>query len=749
MSKAALSISVGLVSAAAHADFAAAGSPNSTADQSQSPTSNAEQGKTTDLQEVVVTAEKREERLLDVPIPLAVVKADELVENNQVRLTDYYMQVPGLSVAPGNQSGQLLSIRGLTTGSGGTVGVTIDDVPIGAGGSGALVSDIDPSNLARIEVLRGPQGTLYGADSMGGLLRYVTADPSTSGLSGRVEAGAESVQNGAELGYDARGAINVPLGENLAMRASVFAREDPGYIDNPILGINGINKSDGSGGYLSLLWHASDSLSVKLNALFQKVDGNSTNDETSFSFINNLPMAPLQLQQGYIAGVGPYSRTFQFYSATLTDKIGNVELTSITSYHVASFTDSFDFTNAFAGLSQYIFGVPTSRFNDVSDDYTFSQEVRLTFPLGSRVDGLLGGFYTHGDSPYDQIAHAENAYTGATVGEVVNGYFPSWGSEAAVFGDLTFHITNRFDVQLGGRQSKDVGDTQSVFAGIYDTVVLGQPSPVINPVTHSASSPFTYLFTPRFMFTPDLMVYARLASGFRPGGFNSLSPEIPNQYQPDKTQTYEVGAKGDFLDHTLSVDTSVYYIDWKNIQVDYTSPSTGLTYTVNAGEAKSQGVELNVESHPLGGLRIAGWIAWNEAVVTGAPVTSSLGQDVGETLPWAPHFSGNLSVDDEFPVGTNLRGFVGAAVSYVGDRKDVFTGGNPVTGIANPRQDLPAYTRTDLHTGLIDDSWKVSLYANNVTNQRGLISGGALTGDPYALFYIQPLTVGISVTRTF
>src|SRR6202012_4446346 len=177
----------------------------------------------------------------DVPVPVTAIRADKLISDNQVRLQDYFTSVPGLSYAPNNQN-QYVTIRGITTGgfSNPTVGVVIDDVPFGASnalGGGQVIPDFDPGDLARVEVLRGPQGTLYGASSMGGLLKFVTVDPSTDGVSGRVEAGVSDVSHGAELGYNVRGSINVPLSDTFAMRASAFTREDPGYVDNPVLGI--------------------------------------------------------------------------------------------------------------------------------------------------------------------------------------------------------------------------------------------------------------------------------------------------------------------------------------------------------------------------------------------------------------------------------------------------------------------------------------------------------------------------------
>ncbi|MEP7244765.1 MAG: TonB-dependent receptor plug domain-containing protein, partial [Gammaproteobacteria bacterium] len=239
------------------------------------------------LEEVVVTAQKRLERLQDVPVPVTAVTAASLVEQNQTRAQDFFSSVPGVNLQFQNNRSQL-AIRGITTGpvtGNPVVGYTIDDVPYGssAGIAGLFGSapDLDPAELERIEVLRGPQGTLYGAASIGGLVKYVTIDPSRDKVSGAVAVGTNTIHGpGNNVGYNVRGGINLPLGETFAVRASAFTREDPGYIDNVLTGKEGVNKVDVSGARVSALWRPSDALSVKLSALYQdrKVFGSSNID---------------------------------------------------------------------------------------------------------------------------------------------------------------------------------------------------------------------------------------------------------------------------------------------------------------------------------------------------------------------------------------------------------------------------------------------------------------------------------------
>jgi iron complex outermembrane receptor protein len=706
------------------------------------------------LEEVVVSAQKRNERLQDVPIPVSVISSSALTESNQVKLTDYYTEVPGLSVAPGPTSTNTLSIRGITTGAvasgppgpAPTVGIVIDDVPFGGtGGGDTLVPDFDPGDLARVEVLRGPQGTLYGASSLGGLMKFVTVDPSTDSIYGRVEAGTNSVFNGAQQGYSFRGSINVPITSDLAVRASAFTRLDPGYIDDPTLGLRGVNVAHASGGHIVVLWKPSDTASLKVNALYQKNTTNGTGDVTP-----NPPAlfgVPPQgdLQQYYPRDTAFNNTTIQAYSANFTDKFGNVELTSLTGYNSFKAYDSYDFAWVIGQQTEQYFGVVGTPERVSASITRFTQELRAAMPLGRRFDALFGGFFSHSVDKYRFGPFlATNAQTGAQAGywgDINLFSAPTDYTEYAAFGDLTYHVTDRIDVQMGGRESEyELVGKPWTYDGLFSTVVLGFPTTAnyqAFPEYTIKQSAFTYLLTPQFKISPGLMTYARFASGYRQGGSNAGTPGVPFVVNPDKTQDYEVGFKGEFFDHVFSVDTSLYYIDWKNIQLPLLNPG-GISFTGNGGAAKSQGVEVSTETRPMTGLTISAWVTLGEAVLTqGVP---SIFATAGEPLPNTPRFSGNVAVNKDFPISNEVTGFAGATVSYVGNREDIFA----VTG--PERQYLPAYAKTDIRAGTKFDSWAINFYVNNITDRRGMITGGVGNVVPYSFFLIQPRTIGMSVS---
>jgi outer membrane receptor protein involved in Fe transport len=699
------------------------------------------------LEEVVVTAQKREERLQDVPVPVTAISAAVLNEQNLVRVRDYFTRVPGLGMATTDYTGgdAKISIRGLSTGGIGygtnpTVGIVVDDVPYGAStsiGGGSLMPDLDPSELSRIEVLRGPQGTLYGANSIGGLLKFVTVDPSTSSLSGRVQAGVDGVQHGDAEGYNLRGAVNVPLSDTFAVRASGFTRRDPGYIDNVLTGKKSVNSADVNGGRLSTLWRPSEGTSLKLSALIQDTKRNGEDD------VDRLPGLG-ELQQRVWPGTGKHKAESQAYSANLTSKLGDYDLTILSGYNINSFDTNYDLTPTFfcVGFAQSIFGVDGCPWTADSKARKFSQEVRLSRPLGRRLDWLLGAFYTDEKVNTHEITWAADA-AGVVSGQIYDLNFSNTYREYAAFSGLTYHFTDQFNVQLGGRAI----DLRQSFAALWSGPFLsaiGAPNPSNFPKNVTKDHAFTYLVTPQYKASEDLMIYARLASGYRAGGPNFL-PALgtPLSYKPDSTQNYEIGVKGAAFDRALSFDASLYHIDWKDLQVYMLNKATGSAFFANTGSAKSEGLELSVEVVPRRGTTATAWIAWNNAVLTqDFPSTSVATGHTGDRLPFSSRFSGSASLDQKFPLGGNMTGFIGGSVSYVGERFDVFAAGPQ-------RQRLPGYAQTDLRVGVEYGPWRANLYVNNVADRLGVISGGIGNQIPYDFRYIQPRTVGMTVSRVF
>jgi outer membrane receptor protein involved in Fe transport len=688
------------------------------------------------IEEVIVTAQKKVERLQDVPVPITEVSADKLVEANQVRIQDFYTQFPAVTLTLAQQSADTLTVRGLPA------SITVDDVPLSIGTfleeAGGLSLDLDPSGLSQVEVLRGPQGTLYGANSEGGLLRYVTADPTSDRVKGRIDAGVSSIANGAEPGWNLRGSVNLPLGSDVAVLVDAFARQDAGYIDRPLLGIDGVNEAHTYGAHLSFLWHLSDALSVKLGAFFQQSRGDGTDD------VNVEPgLGPYD--QNYIAGVGPYKREGQLYNAVVKYKVGAFELTSVTGFLWTGFRDSVDGT--LSGLVPYSeFGIPGTDFTgfggtsmlvpESAHSHSLTQEVRLATQIGHFVDVLVGGFYNSAYGEYTESLLSADPTTGAVAGNLDTLGFRNAARVYAAFANLNFHLTDRFGVQVGGRQEYDRTYAYgSTYAGPGNPL-FGPPTaaPTLVPAPNATGQKFTWLVTPQFRFTPDAMVYARAATGYAPGVGNAAGPGIPATSKPDTVTDYEVGAKTALFDHRWTIDVSAYHIKHTDIQAGLFSETAHVYYFGNSGSATSNGAELSTELRPATGLHLSGWVAYIRPKLS-TDVASGTGGAAG-ALSLSPKWSGNLSIDQTFPIAASVTGSAGAAATYLGDRGQ--------SGLV-----FPAYTRVDLHVGVKYGDWDARLYANNVTNRRGIINGGPGTLIPDSFYFITPRVIGLGISRTF
>jgi iron complex outermembrane recepter protein len=707
------------------------------------------------LEEVVVTAQKRSERAIDVPLSLSAINATDLAGNGYDQLKDYFAEVPGLSISARGSGRMTLVLRGITTSNVGnpTVGVTIDNAPFGESASSAqMVPDIDPFDLDHIEVLRGPQGTLYGASSIGGLVKYVMAKPDTQSFSARTEVDTSSTQHGG-VGYGVRGEANLPVTDDFAVRLSAFKREDAGYIRDVGQGKNNVNEGQVDGGRLAALWRVNDAVTIQSSALLQDSEAGATSDvDVNFNY---QPLyGPYEHQR--LPGTDGFKGSIHFYDTAIKADLGWANLESTSAYEQLRHIGPQDVTGTFGSLAQRIYGLPAepgvmivnnTRFNQ------FSQELRLSSPEDGRsLQWLYGLFYVHNASQIFQAIEAANMTTGAPLGlpALFSGPTPTTYREYAGFANVDYRFTPRFDVQVGGRYSKNIQDYTSTATGPLAGGTLVQTG-------NSSGNSLTYQVSPRFKISDDVLAYARVASGYRPGGPNGQIPGvvIPLSYKADTTVNYELGLKGEFLDRTLTVETAVFYIDWHDIQVLLTDQTTGSSYTTNGGTAKSQGAEASLQWNPLKGLTVTGSLAYTDAKLTqnlqtgiavnGNPLYTGFR---GDALPYSSKESGSLSVKQTVLLTGELSAFVGGAASYVGERFGNF-GNTPTT----PRFRLPGYMTADLRTGIEDRDWTVTLYVKNIGDKMGYVNAqarNATTGiSAYGVSLIQPRTVGLSINKNW
>jgi outer membrane receptor protein involved in Fe transport len=704
------------------------------------------------IETVTVTARKSNELVQDVPMSISTVSAAQMVRENLVTVRDYYSKIPGLNV--GRTGGRTdISIRGITTGANTnpTMAVTIDDSPFGSstsgGGGSQMMPDLDPFDLQRIEVLRGPQGTLYGASNLGGLIKYVTVAPNPNKLSGKVQVDGSSVAHG-DAGYGVRGAINIPIiKQELALRVSVVQREDPGWIDNRTTGESNVNSTTFKGGRAAILWTPNDRFTVKASGLHQKAVGNGTATEAIDTKTN-------LLYGEYVAaampGTGQYERTIDFGDLVMTGDLGFATLTSTTSYGRLKFEGPQDLSSVFGGLLERILQAPlgASTTSPLSLNKR-TQEFRLDSPEGaSKLDWRAGLFFTDEDATSGQTITARVRTTGALVGAPVLSSSNSTTSykEYAAFGVLTYHFTDQFDVQGGIRYSEN----QQAYFSRSSGILVGT-KPDFNGESKESKS--TYMLTPRYKVSKDLMVYGTVSTGYRPGGPNTtLATNIPTTYGSDTTTNFELGAKGQFFNNRLAVDAAVFYIDWKDLQVVLRDAATAFSYTANAGGAKSEGAEVSAVFYPAKGWTVSGNAAYTHAILTTSAGATSNGF-AGDMLPYVAKLTGALSINRDFTLSNGWTAFAGVSGAFVGDRYMSF-GETPTT----TRYHAPSYASFGLAAGVRNGDWTFNAFVKNLSDKRGILSLGSTaavapsTAFPItqsSLNTITPRTIGMSLARTF
>jgi outer membrane receptor protein involved in Fe transport len=681
-------------------------------------------------QDIIVTARKRDERLIDVPQSVSVISPETLDQVHAQRFADYFTRVPSASIVE-TQAGQTrLVLRGINTnGVGATVATYVDETPYGSSTSlanGAILTpDIDPFDLERVEILRGPQGTLYGANSLGGLVKYVTVAPQTDGIHAAAEAGVEDISNGA-AGWSGRAALNLPVGKSIAIRGSGYYRDDPGYIDDPVLGRD-VNGDRTYGGRVSVLVRPVDALTLRGTVFLQNIDSNTSNTVDSDP-VTLQPVLGDLLQKRLV--MEPNHVKYRIYNATGDYDFGSVALTSSTSWATLDQKQIQDITGLYGPLLSSIFGAPVGAIiNQNVTQRRFTQEVRLASTGKTAFDWTLGGFYTREKNAIIQSIDALDDPSGAHLPGFDGLAFATVGStyrEIAGFANATYHFSPRFDLSVGGRYSHNTQTTIQTSSG-----PLAGDS---NLNASSSDNVFTYSVAPSFKPNDHVTIYARVARGYRPGGPNALPPTAPNsvphEFGPDTTTDYEAGVKTELLDRKLSFDLTGFYTQWDNIQLFASVGGFGVN--TNGGSARSEGIELSVAARPIKGLTLGANGAFVDAILT-ADAPAVVGGLKGDRLPYAPRFSSTLSADYEQALSGTVKGTIGASWRYTGERKSAFD-----TSLG--QRSMPAYSQVDAHAGVSFDRFRLDLFVRNLTDSRGLTDVGTVGSA-------QNGAIAVAVTR--
>ena len=740
--------------------------------------SSADNTKTTDFRTITVTANKRVENINKVGSAITVVGGEQLEKLNATQLSDYADYIPGFQVvsfgAPGKTTVSMRGIAPMSSGS--TIGTYIDETPVGSSGlyqrATQLALDLLPYDIDRVEVLRGPQGTLYGAGSMGGLLKYVMREPDLTETEFRVGGGLSKVQDG-EVGNTVRFGANLPISrDRLGLRLSYTRNEIPGYIDNSVNGEQDIDDGTQTSARAALLWQG-DAFRLKLSAMRQTADTDN-NANVALDPVSNEPLDGDLTNRIWFDE--RFSRDIDFYSATLDWDLGWADFTSATGYSDTTAFVRQDTTIEYGQFTNLGLGLPdpgSSFFDNALALKKLTQEFRLTSKSGGAFEWLLGAFYTKekGDNsqfialrqldgstlpaPYDAIA-----------GTLAYLELPTDYKEAAVFANASYRFTDRFKFGAGVRYAQnDQNFSQNVTEGLL--------LPLETTSNSSSENVLTWSLSPQFQLTEDTLLYGKVATGYQPGGPNVVLPGIPPSVDSSTLTSYELGMKGLFADNRLQLDLAAYRIDWEDIQIiTFFNGNSGLA---NGGKARSQGFELSAMFRPTTNLQLGFNANYTDAklsedlpplFIPSPPYVVQLNNGLdGDTLPYIPKYSWSATADYYFPLGSGWEGNVGAGLRWVdgrptatSERQVIMTTTTPPAIVADtitPPIEVGSYTSMDLYAGISNDAWSIRAYLKNATDERAYQTiadrTNGLTGEvPFRIGApIRPRTFGIEVDYRF
>jgi iron complex outermembrane recepter protein len=669
-----------------------------------------------ELEEVVVSAQKHgEERLQNVPISISVLNGSQLESPTIASVSDALNTIPGVAI---NQdytgAGSVVTVRGVAIGQtvfagSSPVAYYIDSVPFGLVRS-AVAPDQDAYDLERIEVLRGPQGTLYGASALNGVVRILTNDPDLNEFDVKAR-GAYSNTDGGGSNYQGDLAINVPLVDGkVAARAVLGYEDNGGWINSPVA--SGINNEDRENFRLKINGQLTDSLSIGLSywGSRDRWGAPSTgNDDYLNSSVNKQSV----------------ETDFDAYGLKVAYDFSGYTLTGTTSFLRFANDTVFDFTS----LLDFPFLLYTGLDSEVA-----SQEVLLNSPTVDNWRWSLGGIYRWGKESLYQDQPNLTPATGFFEQEI------DASRSYAGFGEITrLFLDGSVEATLGLRQFED------------HVVQHGRLFPT-DP--YQISDGKFNATTPRAVLTwhesTDLTLYGSYSQGFR-SGFPQDVASAQAGYAPvnaDKLFNYEIGAKGALFSGKLSFDLATYYMDWKGVQQTLQVPYQNIyvTAVVNGQSASGMGVDLSVTTSPTKGLVLGLTGSWNN-LETNSDIYSSgvLLFHKGDRLNYSPELTGGAWGNYEFPLGaTGLAGRFWASLNYTSPQRYVVNPGGPV--VIAQWGDPMVIGRVGV--ALVSPAhWSTSLYVENVTNERGALSRAL--DDPDLYTRIRPRTIGLQVDYHF
>ncbi|NJS13332.1 MAG: TonB-dependent receptor [Sphingopyxis sp.] len=702
-------------------------------------------------QDIVVTATRRDDRIIDIPQSIQAVSGATLERLGAASLQDVINQLPGVTGFSTGTGKSDFSIRGVASFGGGvidssTVGFYLDEVPLS---NASITPDVSLYDLERIEVLRGPQGTLYGEGSLGGTIRLVTRRPDLDDFEGELFSELSTTRSGG-TSYRGSAVLNVPIAtDHVALRVVGTYSSDGGFIDDAVGGQQDVNSAEFYNVRAALRIKPADMADIQLGYTRQKGIGGPEPLEAA-----DLDLA---LRQAFPQ---TFRDSFDLFSATVNLDLGAMDLVYAASYFDRRRNELADDLGT-GFLLEDALGIPVDNGvleDTTSPESTWTHEVRLLSTGDGAFNWLVGGYYKDRDvGLFSTTDSPDIGLIAPAATEVFRTEVSTSFRELAAFGEISFRVTDALKITGGTRvfrQDYDgISRTRLLTAIDPDT---GQPVALdTGPVPiRQRTRDVLYKASIDYRVSSDLLIYALFAQGVRGGGVNTrlFSSDIPRTFDPDAVDSYEIGFKLRALNGRLGLNASVYQLDWRNIQVGV-SPAVGIEFITNAGQARSRGVEAELTFRPTDGVTIGGGYALTNArlrsdVETAAATidTPALITPSGSRLANVAKHKFNIFADLRLPVTDAISAFARADGEYVGSiaaNLPLFAEGISVGPVVR----LPGYFNGNLRIGLETDALTITAFVENITNRRALLS--AINPEVEGFLVSRPRTFGVGLTARF
>ena len=719
------------------------------------------------LQEIVVSATRvGEESVQKIPMAISVISPAALDNKGLSGLSDFVGQLPSVnmqSVSPGEN---VIDMRGLVTSEvnptnaqqRSLVALYLDDASIGQEG---FNPDLHVYDLERIEVIRGPQGTLYGAGSMAGTIRLITKKPDPTELLGDGDLSVSQTEHGG-TNTSVRGMINLPLiDDRLAARLVLYRSDDSGYIDNIELNRRDANPAYSTQERLAIRWLPQDTLTVDVSATLARLNAQGRN--TVYPALGAYTYESLTPEQ--------LSDYFKLYNVTADWDVSFAHLISSTSYTQRQIAEdeSFEAGDEFLLTPGTRLAAGNVNGNDI---HKFQQELRLVSRPDQALRWITGVYFERDTQFYPQnlVSPGFDSAFGAEIGDPTFNSQTLYGTPApdtpfygtinllekqfALFGEATYSILSKLDLTLGARYFDFKDDFNLFFTGIAGAISPGVPDTGSGQQSSQGVNPRAVL---SYTITDGVMVYGEAARGFRYGGVNEPAPTIfcasalaelglkesPQAFGPDHLWSYTLGEKGTFADGRVKMNIDGFYINWSDVQTLH-NLSCGYNFTQNSGKVKSQGIEWESQVRATRDLTLGLSGSFTDAVANGA--IPNLDAASGDRAPFFPRTIITVSGEYDVPLP---QGKIAISTDYT-YRRDEFTTFSPLEfGYLQ----IPSSVLLNGSIGYVTDRWSVSLYGTNLTNNHlvSLIDANANSIYQHGNleYWGRPRTIGVHVHVKF